>query len=62
MCNKCNDTGWLCGCDLTKPWEGLGSCGCGESGKNCLCNPSGDFGADVIVLESTNKSEITKIH
>lgn len=62
MCQKCNDTGWLCGCDLSNPWDGEGNCGCGESGKNCLCNPDGNLGDDVRVIASTNTVEITKIH
>lgn len=62
MCTKCNNTGWLCGCDFTKPWEGEGSCGCGDSGKNCLCNPSGQLGDDYRIIASINKDEITKIH
>jgi len=61
-CKKCNDTGWLCGCDLTKPWEGAGNCGCGESGKNCICNKNGDFGTDYKITHSINKDEITAIH
>ena len=61
-CITCDGTGWVCGCTLTKPWEGEGSCGCGESGKNCLCNKSGDFSDDYKVTHSRNKNEITVVH
>ena len=62
MCAICNGTGWVCGCCLDKPWEGPGSCQCGESGKNCECNQSGSLGLGSIVIASTDNNELTTIH
>ena len=42
MCNKCNNTGWVCEDHTDKPWgEEEGECECG-AGKNCDCNSNGD--------------------
>ena len=53
-CKLCLGTGWVCECTLSQPFEGEGSCGCGGCGKNCLCNPNGDWPTGGTVLFSVN--------
>lgn len=37
-CPHCLNSGWVCESHFGRPWEGLGACGCGDSGVACSCN------------------------
>lgn len=41
MCEKCNNTGWVCEDHDNLPWESgfENDCTCGGAGMPCGCNP-----------------------
>lgn len=61
MCEKCNNTGWVCEFCGTQ-WELENGETCCGAGNNCTCNPNGSYSFDIIIASINQDDEITPVH
>lgn len=57
-CDICKGELWVCENHLNTPWgDREGQCQCG-AGKNCLCNPHGDFPEGTITVATVDPASV----